>query len=160
MDFFFGRLFGLGLVGAWRLWPLGGPGTCCFLGPYLGFFPLASSVGRWLGVVEVSPWWSSLRSFAMEVVTLVLCQVFVGLPLCRCCASGLLGPVCVPALPVRSPISGPVCVLPQSTIVTLLSLLWMGLFLGLRAVPLPQADAMGFGLRCSAWLSGLLTGRC
>ena len=31
---------------------------------------------------------------------------------------------------------------------------------GLRAVPLPQADAVGFGLRWSAWLSGLLTGRC
>ena len=66
----------------------------------------------------------------------------------------------VPALPVRSPISGPVCVLPQSTIVTLLSLLWMGLLLGLREVPLPQADAMGFDLRWSARLSGLLTGRC
>ena len=58
----------------------------------------------------------------------------------------------VPSLHVRSPISGPVCVLPQSTVVTLL--------LGLRAVPLPQADAVGFGLRWSARLSGLLTGRC
>ena len=93
VDFFLGRLFGLGLVGAWRLWPLGGPGACCFLGLYLGFFPLASSVGRWLEVVEVSPWWSSLRSFAVEVVPLVLCQVLVGLPSWRCCASGLLGPV-------------------------------------------------------------------
>ena len=65
---------------AWRLWPLGGPGTCCFLEPYLGFFPLASSVGRWLEVVEVYPWWSSLRSFAVEGVALVLCQVLVGLP--------------------------------------------------------------------------------
>ena len=64
-----------------------------FLGPYLGFFPLASSVGRWLGVVEVYPWLSSLRSFAVEVVTLVLCLVLVGLPSWRCCASGLLGPV-------------------------------------------------------------------
>ena len=35
----------------------------------------------------------------------------------------------VPNLHVRSPISGPVCVLPQSTIVTLLSLLWLGLLL-------------------------------
>ena len=78
---------------AWRLWPLGGPGTCCFLGPYLGFFPLASSFGCWLEVVEVYPWLSSLRSFAVEVVTLVLCQVLVGLPSWRCCASGLLGPV-------------------------------------------------------------------
>ena len=78
---------------AWRLWPLGGPGTCCFLWPYLGFFPLASSVGRWLEVVEVYPWWSSLRSFTVEVVTLVLCQVIVGLSSWCCCASGLLGPV-------------------------------------------------------------------
>ena len=35
----------------------------------------------------------------------------------------------VPSLHVRSPVSGPVCVLPQSTIVTLLSLLWLGLLL-------------------------------
>ena len=114
VDFFLGHLFGLGLVGhvcasvptffwwcspsrvlgfAWRLWPLGGLGTCCFLGPYLGFFPLASNVGRWLEVVEVYPWWSSLRSFGVEVVTLVLCQALVGLPSGHCCASGLLGPV-------------------------------------------------------------------
>ena len=78
---------------AWRLWPLGRPGTCSFLGPYLGFFPLASSVGCWLEVVEVYPWLSSLHSFAAEVVTLVLCQVLVGLPSWHCCASGLLGPV-------------------------------------------------------------------
>ena len=64
-----------------------------FPGPYLGFFPLASSVGCWLGVVEVYPWLSSLRSFAAEVVTLVLCRVLVGLPSWSCCASGLLGPV-------------------------------------------------------------------
>ena len=75
------------------LWPLDGPGTCCFLEPYLGFFPLASSVGCWLEVVEVYPWLSSLRSFAVEVVALVLCQVLVGLPSWCCCASGLLGPV-------------------------------------------------------------------
>ena len=78
-------------VFAWRLWPLDGPGTCSFLGPYLGFFPLASSVGCWLEVVEAYPWLSSLRSFAVEVVTLVLCQVLVGLPSWSCCASGLLG---------------------------------------------------------------------
>ena len=68
------------LGSAWRLWPLGGPGTCSFLGPYLGFFPLASSVGYWLEVAGVYPWLSSLRSFAAEVVTLVICQVLVGLP--------------------------------------------------------------------------------
>ena len=110
------------------LWPLDGPGTCCFLEPSLGFFPLASSVGCWLEVVEVYPWLSSLRSFAVEGVDLVLCWVLVGLPSWYCCASGLLGPV-VPTFPVRSPISGPVGVLPQSTTVTLLSLLWLGLLL-------------------------------
>ena len=35
----------------------------------------------------------------------------------------------VPSLHVRSLVSGPVCVLPQSAIVTLLSLLWLGLLL-------------------------------
>ena len=83
---------GLGYVDR-VLWPLDGPGACCFLEPSLGFFPLASSVGCWLEVVEVYPWLSSLRSFAVEGVDLVLCQVFVGLPSWCCCASGLLGPV-------------------------------------------------------------------
>ena len=64
-----------------------------FLGPYFGFFPLASSVGCWLEVFEVYPWLSFLRSFAAEVVTLVLCRVLVGLPSWGCCASGLLDPV-------------------------------------------------------------------
>ena len=66
----------------------------------------------------------------------------------------------VPSLDVRSSVSGPVCVLPQSTIVTLLSLLWLRFAFGLRAVPQPQAVAVGFGLRWSARLSGLLQGRC
>ena len=35
----------------------------------------------------------------------------------------------VPSLHIRSPVSGPVWVLPQSTFVTLLSLLWLGLLL-------------------------------
>ena len=35
----------------------------------------------------------------------------------------------VPSLHIRSPVSGPVCVLPQSTFVTLLSLLCLGLLL-------------------------------
>ena len=83
---------GLGFVDR-VLWPLEGPGTCCFLEPYLGFFPLASSVGCWLEVVEVYPWLSSLRSFAVEGVDLVLCQVLFGLPSWCCCASGLLGRV-------------------------------------------------------------------
>ena len=70
---------GLGFVDR-VLWPLDGPGTCCFHEPYLAFFPLASSVGCWLEVVEVYPWLSSLRSLAVEGVDLVLYQVLVGLP--------------------------------------------------------------------------------
>ena len=62
-------------------------------------------------------------------------------------------------LHVRSPVSGRACVLPQSAIVTLLSLLWVGLLLALVRGPLPQADAVGFGLRWSGRLSSLLTGR-
>ena len=42
---------------------------------------------------------------------------------------GTLGSGGVPTLPVGSPISGPVGVLPQSTTVTWLSLLWLGLLL-------------------------------
>ena len=37
---------------------------------------------------------------------------------------------------------------------------WVGFAFGLRVVPLPQADAVGFGLHWSARLSGLFTGRC
>ena len=44
----------------------------------------------------------------------------------------------VPSLHVRSPVSGTVCVLAPSTLV---ALLWLGAF-GLRAVPLPPADAV------------------
>ena len=75
------------------LWPLVGPGTLCFLGHYLGFFTLASSVGCWLEVVEVYPWLSSLRGFAVEGVDMVPYQVLGGLPSWCCCASRLLGPV-------------------------------------------------------------------
>ena len=66
----------------------------------------------------------------------------------------------VPTLPVGSPISGLVGVLPQSTTVTWLSLLLVRFAFGLSAVLLPQADAVGFGLCWSARLSDLLTGRC
>ena len=47
-------------------------------------------------------------------------------------------------LHVRSPVSGQVCVLPQSTIVTLLSLLWVGLLLAL---------VRGLCLRLTLWAS-------
>ena len=82
-------------------------------------------------MVRVDPWLSTLRSLAVEVVTLVICQVLVGLPSWHCCASGFLDP----GLHVRSPVSGRVCVLPQSAIVTLLALLWVGLLLALVRGP-------------------------
>ena len=75
-----------------------------FLESLLGFFPLASSVCCWLEVVQVNPWLSTLRSLAVEVVTLVLCQVLVGLPLWGYSASGFLGPVVFLVFPfVRGP---------------------------------------------------------
>ena len=50
-----------------------------------------------------------------EVVTLVLCQVLVGLPSWGCSASGFLGPAVFLVFTMGS---GRVCVLPQSAIVT------------------------------------------
>ena len=64
-------------LGASGRWVVQAPAL--FLGLTLGS-SLTSSVSCWLEVVEVYPWLSSLRSFTAEVVTLVLCQVLVGLP--------------------------------------------------------------------------------
>ena len=76
-----------------------------FLEPLLGFFPLASSVCCGLEVVQVNPWLSTLRSLAVEAVTLVLCQVLVGLPSWGYSASGFLGPVLFRVFPfVRGPL--------------------------------------------------------
>ena len=81
---------GLGFVDAYSgRWMVQVPDVFLYL--TFGFFPLASSVGCWLDVVEVYPWLSSLRSFVVEGVDLVLYQVLVGLPSWCCCASGLLG---------------------------------------------------------------------
>ena len=113
--------------------------------------PSPFQVGCWLEVVGVYPWLSSLRSFAVEGVDMVLCQALVGLPLWRCCASGLLGWVtylrsgrCSSSVHDRD-VAFPTLV---------------GFALRLSAVPLPQADAVGFGLCGSARLSDLLTGWC
>ena len=99
-----------------------------FLESLLGFFPLASSVCSGLEVVQVNPWLSTLHSLVVEVVTLILCQVLVGLPSWGYSASGFLGPVVFLVFPfVRG--------------------------------PLPQADAVGCGLRWSGRMPRLLTGR-
>ena len=70
-------------------------------------------------MVTDGPWLSAFSSLAAEVVTLVLCQVLVGLPswaavpldssVLRCSWSSQWG---------RPPVSGRDCVLPQSAIVT------------------------------------------
>ena len=44
-------------------------------------------------MIQVNPWLSTLRSLAVEVVTLVLCQVLVGVPSWGYSTSGFLGPV-------------------------------------------------------------------
>ena len=93
-------------------------------------------------MVTVDPWLSTLRSLAVEVVTLVLCQVLVGLPSWGCSASGFLGPAVFLVFTMGSPVSGRDCVLPQSAIVTLLSLLLVGLPIGLRA------GSPALGCRC------------
>ena len=92
-------------------------------------------------MVRVSPWLSTLRSLAMEVVTLVLVWYLLACP--RGAAvpldSLVLGCSC---LHVRSPVSGQVCGLPHSMIVALLSLLWVGLLLAL---------VRGLCLRLTLW---------
>ena len=69
-------------------------------------------------MVTDSPWLSALSSLAAEVVTLVLCQVLVGLPSWGCSASGFLGPAVFLVFTMGSPVSGRDCVFPQSAIVT------------------------------------------
>ena len=99
-----------------------------FLGLCLGFFLLASRVGCWLAVLAVSPYLSSLRSLAAVgypgslsgTCWLAIVELLFLWP------PGFCG---VPSLQFRSPVSGTVCVLPQSTIVAWLSLLWLGLLL-------------------------------
>ena len=123
--------------------------------------PSRFQVGCWLEVVGVSPSLSSLRSFAVEGVDMVLCQVLVGLPSWCCCASGLRGPVvfllfqlgrfslvrsgrCSSSVHDRGVAFPPL----------------VGLAFGISTVLLPQADAVGFGLCWSALLTALLMGRC
>ena len=92
---------------------------------YLGSFP-SLRVCCWLEVVKVNPWLSTLRGLAVEVVPWFLSGT---------CRLALVGLQClwipwscvVPGLPVGSPVSGRVCVLPQSTLVKLLSHLLVGL---------------------------------
>ena len=111
-------------------------------------------------MVTVDPWFSTLRSLAVEVVTLVLGQVLVRLPSWCCSASGFLGPAVFLVFTMGSPVSGQDCVLPQSAIVTFAFPPFGGFcLLALVRGPLPQAAAVCFAMRWSWWLSLLLTGR-
>ena len=83
-------------------------------------------------MVTVDPWLSTLRSLAVEVVTLVLCQVLVGSPSWGCSASGFLGPAVFLVFTMGSPVSGWDCVLPQSAIMTFAFPPLVGLTIGLR----------------------------
>ena len=85
---------------------------------YLGSFLSLPVFADGLGVVTVDPWLSTLHSLVVEVVTLVLCQILVGLPSWGCSASGFLGPAVFLVFTMGSPVSGRDCVLPQSAIVT------------------------------------------
>ena len=102
---------------------------------------------------------SSLRSFAAVVVALVLCRVLVGMPLGSCCFSGLRGSVlCLVCMLVTCLWYGLCSSSVHDCGVAFPTL--VGFAFGLRAVPLPPADAVGFGLLWSARLSDLLQGRC
>ena len=98
-------------------------------------------------------------SFRCGGCCLVLCQVLVDLPSWCCCASGLLGPVVfLLFLLGHLPRSGRCSSSVHDRDVAFPPL--VGFAFGLRAVPLPQADAVCFGLCWSTRLSDLLTGRC
>ena len=122
--FFWGRSPSLVLVFAGRFLPFGCPGSWYFLGIFTW-----ASVCCWLEVVKVNPWLSTLRGLAVAVVHWFLsgtCQLaLVGLQCLWIPWSGG-----VSGLHFGSPVSGRVCVLPQSAIVTLLSLRWVGLTFG------------------------------
>ena len=109
---------GLGFVDR-IIWPLDGPGTCCFLELSLGSslsLPVLTAGLRWLRFIlgcppSVASLWRVLTWFSVHDHD-----------------------VAFPPL--------------------------VGFAFGLIVVPLPQADAVGFGLCWSARLSGLLTGQC
>ena len=94
-----------------------------FLGLTLGSslsLPVLAAGLRWLRfILSCPPSVASLRW--------LLPWFFVGYLLA--CPCGVAVPLDSWVLHARSPVSGPVCVLPQSAIVTLLSLLWLGLLL-------------------------------
>ena len=115
-------------VFAWRLWLLDGPGTCSFFGLTLGSSLSLPVLAAGLG------WLRFILGYPPSVALLrrLLPWFFVGylldarMELLCFWTPGSCG---VPSLHFRSPVSGPVWVLPQSTIVALLSLLWLGLLL-------------------------------
>ena len=140
---------GLGFVDC-ILWLLVGPGTCCFLEPWL-----AAGL-RWLGFIlgcppSVASLWRVLTWFFVRY--LLACPHDAAVPLdywvrwcsySSCLVTYLSSGRCSSSVHDRD-VAFPTLV---------------GFAFHLRAVLLPQADAVGFGLCWSARLSDLLTGRC
>ena len=148
---------GLGFVDR-VLWPLVGPGTCVFLNlPWV--LPSRFQVGCWLEVVGFilgcPPSVASLRRVLtwFFVRFLLACPHGAAVPLdswvrwcsySSCWVTYLRSGRCSSSVHYRDVAFPPL----------------VGFAFHLSAVPLPQADAVGFGLCWSAMLSDLLTGRC
>ena len=130
-----------------------------FSGTFLGFFPLASRLAaglRWLGFIlgcppSVASLWRVLTWFFVRY--LLACPDDVTVPLgywvrwcsySSCWVTYLMSGRCSSSVHDRDVAFPPL----------------VGFAFHLRAVLLPQADAVGFGLCWSARLSDLPTGRC
>ena len=128
-------------------------------GTFLGFFPLASRLDaglRWLGFIlgcppSVALLWRMLTWFFVRY--LLACPHAAAVPLdywvrwcsySSCWVTYLMSGRCSSSVHDRDVAFPPL----------------VGFAFHLRAVLLPQADALGFGLCWSVWLSDLLTGRC
>ena len=148
-------------LGSWTSYSgqLVGPGTCCFLEPSLGSslsLPGVAAGLRWLGFIlgcppSIASLWRVLTWFFVRY--LLACPHGAAVPLASwvrwrsytsCWVTYLRSGQCSSSVHDRD--------------VAFPSL--VGFAFRLSAVPLPQADAVGFGLCWSARLSDLLTGRC
>ena len=130
-----------------------------FSGTFLGFFPLASRLAaglRWLGFIlgcppSIASLWRVMTWFFVRY--LLACPHDAAVPLdywvlwcsySSCWVTYLMSGRCSSSVHNRDVAFPPL----------------VGFAFHLRAVLLPQADAVGFGLCWSARLSDLLTGRC
>ena len=124
-------------------------GYLLFSGPFLGFFPLASRLAaglRWLGfLLNCPPSLASLWRVLIWFLSGARWLALMGL-LClwSCWVTYLRSSRCSSSIHDRDVAFPPL----------------VGFAFRLRAVLLPQADAVGLGLCWSAQLSDLLMGRC